>query len=199
MTIVLVCIVTLGFGGVVSADDTMFQSPVPTPFPPPQWWEDDSSWFYYAEDQLFHWGPALYYEKPVLVNYTVEGRDFFISKGNYHNLQLRGTAKVYEALGAGNEAEPGELMDESLFKVKITFRDPQNTWGWPPRGWWPVSYIMYRYEQFDMNWTIPGVYRADITCKDGHWTIAFVVHTAPPVTGGMFPNSAPWEFDAPIP
>jgi hypothetical protein len=186
MIVVLTSSVVLGIGGVVSAQEP----PVPTPSPPPQWWEDDSTWFYYAEDQPFHRGLAIYYEQPVLVNYVVEGRDFFISEKNYYNLQMWGTAKVYDL--AGN------LIDERLFKGKITFGDPQNTWGWPPRGW-PYEYVYYQYEQFDMNWIMPGLYRADLTCKDGHWIIAFVVHTSPPVRGGMFADEPPWEFDAPFP
>lgn len=194
MALVLACILTLGLGGAVSA----FEPNIPTPFPPPQWWEDGSGefvWVYYADDVPFDWGPAVYYGQPVIVNYILEGRDFSISKNSYYSLQLHGTVKVYEAL---SETEPGALLDERLYKGKITFRDSKNTDGWPPRGW-PMGYSMYQYEQFNMNWTIPGVYRSDITCKNGHWTIAFVVHTAPPVRGGMFPDEPPFEFDAPIP
>jgi hypothetical protein len=199
MAVGLACVLALCLGGATSAADNMFEPPAPTPFPPPQWWEDDSSWFYYAEDWPFHWGLAVYYGEPVIVNYLLQGRDFFHDNEGLYNLQIHGTAKIYEASGVGDGAVPGELLDEQQVRIKVAFRDPVNTWGSPPRGWWPTEYYLYQYEQFDINWTIPGVYRGEVTCKDGHWAFSFLAHTSPPVRGGMSPNSPPYEVDALFP
>jgi hypothetical protein len=190
---VAACILALGLGGPVYA----FVPPEPVPHPPPLSFQGDT-WGYYAEDEFLHWGPAVYYEQPVLIHYEGPARVFFNTKNHYSNYRFRGTAKVYEAVEGQNGPVPGNLLDERPFSATITFRDSQNSWGWFPRVW-PIPIMMGYVESFSMNWTIGGVYDYTAKCKDGHWTVELLAHTSPPVRGGAYPGDPTFELVVPEP
>ena len=137
-----------------------------------------------------HWGPAVYYSQPVWVHCEGTARDFFIAKTHHYQYTIQGTAKIYDASGQN-------LIDERPFSAIIKFKDSTNTWGWPPTVW-PGFFFGY-VESFYANWIISGVYDYTATCKDGYWTVTTVVHTSPPIRGGMFPDEPPYEGYFPPP
>ena len=187
LAIILACILTLSLGGGVFA-----MPPVGTSPPPGSTFQDE--WLVcYAEDEYLHWGPAIYYGQPVWVHYEEIAHDFFIAKKNYYHYTIQGSARVYSDEGLVN------LIDERPFSAIIKFKDSQNTkgWIWHPRVW--PGYFWGYVESFYMNWVIPGVYDATAKCKDGHWTATIVVHTAPPIRSGTFPDEPPHKGYFPPP
>ena len=124
------------------------------------------------------WGPAEYYEQPVLVEYTATNR-WVLNKqatdGGWNIKQAltqNGTANVYDAASGdsftdslGTTGFKGELIESGL-----NFRVVENTIGFvtTDKNWYHVSQVD-ALEDWNYHWIIPGVYHYFGSYHNGQW------------------------------